>query len=252
MREADIIYAEDTRRSSTLLQRLGLSRPLRSYFAGNEDARSEEIAERLRSGETVALLTDAGMPSISDPGVTAARAAHFAGAKVTVIPGPSAVTAALAISGLPSDRFVFEGFLPRKASGRRALIESLTAEPRTIVIFASPKRIVDDLRDLAAALGSHRPIAVTRELTKVHEEVWRGPLGMAVNEFERRDSIKGEITVVIGPTPVVAADLTAAATAAREAIDSGAKPSEAVREAAAAYNVSRRLLYQEVIASNGP
>jgi 16S rRNA (cytidine1402-2'-O)-methyltransferase len=247
LRSADIIYAEDTRRSSYLLQTLGLSRALRSYFAGNESARAAELAERLGAGAVVALLTDAGMPSISDPGLTAARAAHLAGARVTVVPGPSAVTAALAVSGLPSDRFVFEGFLPRKKGGREARLAELEAEARTIVLFAAPSRIVADLEDLARALGGSRPVAVTRELTKLHEEVWRGSLAMAVAEFGGRPSIKGELTVVIGPRPVVAADLNAAASAARAAIETGVAPSEAVREAAAAHQVSRRLLYQEVI-----
>ena len=128
-----------------------------------------------------------------------------------------------------------------------ALLEELKEETRTIVLFASPHRLVADLKDLAAALGNLRAVAVTRELTKLHEEVWRGGLAMAVSEFASRDSIKGEITIVIGPKPVVAADLGQAATAARQAIESGAKPSEAVREAAAAHGVSRRLLYQEVI-----
>ena len=249
LQAADIIYAEDTRRSSYLLQRLGLSRPLRSYFAGNEAARAEELGDRLRRGETVALLTDAGMPSISDPGLTAARAAHAAGATVTVVPGPSAVTAALAVSGLPSDRFVFEGFLPRKQSGRERLLEELAEETRTIVLFASPNRVAKDLEDLAAALGSHRPVAVTRELTKIHEEIWRGGLAMAAADFADRASVRGEITIVIGPKPVVARDLAAAVAAARSAISSGTAPSEAVREAAAAHQVSRRLLYQEVIAN---
>ena len=251
LRTADVIYAEDTRRSSHLLQTLGLSRPLRSYFAGNEAGRAEELAARLAKGATVALLTDAGMPAISDPGLTAARAAHAAGARVTVVPGPSAVTAALAVSGLPSDRFVFEGFLPRKRAGRRALLAELATEPRTIVLFASPARVVTDLEDLAGALGSHRPVAIARELTKLHEEVWRGGLAMAAAEFASRPTIKGEITIVIGPKPVAAADLTAAVTAARAAIDGGATPSAAVREAAAAHGVSRRLLYQEVIAGSG-
>ncbi len=247
LRSADVIYAEDTRRWSYLLLTLGLSRPLRSYFAGNESARAEELTGRLEAGEVVALLTDAGMPSISDPGLTAARAAHLAGARVTVIPGPSAVTAALAVSGLPSDRFVFEGFLPRKRRGREALLTELEAEPRTIVLFAAPSRVVADLEDLANALGASRPVAVTRELTKLHEEVWRGSLAMAVAEFGGRRSIKGELTIVIGPKPAMAADLTAAAEAARAAIETGVAPSEAVREAAAAHRVSRRVLYQEVI-----
>ena len=248
LRSADIIYAEDTRRSSYLLQTLGLSRPLRSYFAGNEAARAEELAGRLEAGEVVALLTDAGMPSISDPGLTAARAAHKVGAKVPVIPGPSAVTAALAVSGLPSDRFVFEGFLPRKKGGRDVRLAELEAETRTIVLFVAASRVVADLEDLATALGGSRPVAIVRELTKLHEEVWRGSLAQGVAEFGGRNSIKGELTIVIGPKPVVAADLNAAAEAARAAIETGIAPSEAVREAAASHRVSRRLLYQEVIA----
>jgi 16S rRNA (cytidine1402-2'-O)-methyltransferase len=252
LRSADVIYAEDTRRSSYLLQTLGLSRPLRSYFAGNEAARAEELAGRLEAGEVVALLTDAGMPSISDPGLTAARAAHTVGAKVTVIPGPSAVTAALAVSGLPSDRFVFEGFLPRKKGGRDARLAELESETRTIVLFAAASRVVADLEALANALGGSRPAAIVRELTKLHEEVWRGSLARAVTEFEGRSSIKGELTIVIGPRPVVAADLNAAVEAARAAIETGVSPSDAVREAAAAHRVSRRLLYQEVIAPGAP
>lgn len=250
LQSADVIYAEDTRRASFLLRTLGLSRPLRSYFVGNEEQRAEELGERLRAGQTVALLTDAGMPAISDPGLTAARAAHVVEARVTVIPGPSAVTAALVVSGLPSDRFVFEGFLPRKKAGRAALLRELAEETRTIVLFAAPSRLVADLIDLEAALGAHRPVAIIRELTKMHEEVWRGGLAMAVTEFDERDHIKGELTIVIGPKPVVAADLTAAAEAARLAIAAGVAPSEAVREAAAEHGVSRRLLYQEVIAAD--
>lgn len=252
LRSADVIYAEDTRRSSYLLQQLGMSRPLRSYFAGNESERAGELARRLEAGEVVALLTDAGMPAISDPGLTATRAAHLAGAKVTVIPGPSAVTAALAVSGLPSNRFVFEGFLPRKKRGRETRLAELAAEVRTIVLFAAASRVVADLEDLAQALGGSRPVAVTRELTKLHEEVWRGSLTMAVAEFGGRPSIKGELTIVIGPKPVVAADLNAAAKEARASIEAGVAPSEAVREAAAAHHVSRRLLYQEVIAPGPP
>lgn len=250
LRGADVIYAEDTRRSSYLLQTVGLSRPLRSYFAGNESARAAELGERLREGQVVALLTDAGMPAISDPGLTATRAAYQAGATVTVVPGPSAVTAALAVSGLPSDRFVFEGFLPRKKAGRTALFAELAAEPRTIVLFASPSRVAGDLAELADVLGAQRPVAVVRELTKIHEEVWRGSLSRAATEFGARSSIKGELTIVIGPKPVAAADLNAAAETARSAIEDGTPPSEAVREAAAAHNVSRRLLYQEVIAGS--
>ena len=150
---ADIVYAEDTRRSSKLLEALGVEQTLRSYFAGNEAARSSELAGHLAEGATVVLLTDAGTPSISDPGLSAVHAAVSVGAGVTVVPGPSAVTAALAVSGLPSERFVFEGFLPRKGGVRSTRLAALATEARTVVLFAGKGKVARDLRDLADAWG---------------------------------------------------------------------------------------------------
>ena len=166
LRSADIVYAEDTRRSAVLLDRLDARRPLRSFFVGNEKVRSAEIAQHLQAGETVALLTDAGMPGISDPGLSAVRAAVSVGANVTGIPGPSAVTLALALSGLPADRFVFEGFLPRRGAERSRRLDDLASEPRTSVVFCSPRRLAADVADLTARLGRDRPVVVCREMTK--------------------------------------------------------------------------------------
>ncbi|MCJ7724857.1 MAG: rRNA small subunit methyltransferase 1, partial [Acidimicrobiia bacterium] len=154
---ADIVYAEDTRRARVLLQHLGVDCPTRSYFVGNEADRSIEMAGRLSAGETVALITDAGTPGIADPGLTAVRAAIEAGATVTGVPGPSAVTLALAVSGLPADRFVFEGFLPRKGRRRAERIRSLRTEERTVVLFCAANRLAADLTHLAGEIGMERP-----------------------------------------------------------------------------------------------
>jgi 16S rRNA (cytidine1402-2'-O)-methyltransferase len=243
---ADVVYAEDTRRARILLGHLGVDAPCRSYFAGNEQQRSVEIAERLGAGETVALLTDAGTPGISDPGLTAVRAAVEAGAMVTGVPGPSAVTLALAVSGLPADRFVFEGFLPRSGRDRTERVAALASETRTVVLFCSPRRLAADLADLAAAGFAGRPCVVCRELTKIHEEVWRGTLDEAARHWSA-DSARGEVTVVLGGVPPAAPDLDAAETEARARIEHGQRPSAAVRTVASEMGVPRRELYERVI-----
>ena len=172
----DQIAAEDTRRTGRLLAHLQLvDRPLISFFEGNERERTEEVLRRLRDGTTVALVTDGGMPTVSDPGFRLVRACAAEGIDVRVVPGPSAAIAALAISGLPTDRFVFEGFLPRKAGERRARFVALARDPRTIVVFESPKRVRSMVTEALDALGD-RPAAVARELTKLHEQVLRGML----------------------------------------------------------------------------
>src|SRR5215475_5452846 len=169
---ADIVAAEDTRRLGRLAHDLGIEITGRvvSYFEGNEERRTPELADALAAGSTVAVVTDGGMPSVSDPGFRLVRAAIDAGVEVTAAPGPSAVTTALAVSGLPSDRFCFEGFLPRKPGERRAAFAALAEEPRTLVFFESPHRIADTLQDLALAFGEDRPAALCRELTKTYEE----------------------------------------------------------------------------------
>ena len=173
-----------------------MDRPLLSFFEGNERERTEEVLRRLRDGATVALVTDGGMPTVSDPGFRLVRACAAEGIDVRVVPGPSAAIAALAISGLPTDRFVFEGFLPRKAGERRARLEALATDPRTIVLFESPKRVRAMLAEALDVLGD-RPAAVARELTKLHEEVLRGRLSELPAVLDAA-TLKGEIVVVIG------------------------------------------------------
>jgi len=247
---ADIVAAEDTRRLSRLARDLGVALGGRvvSYFEGNEERRTPELVEALRAGQTVAVVTDGGMPSVSDPGFRLVRAAVDAGIPVTVAPGPSAVTTALAISGLPSDRFCFEGFLPRKAGERRSRLAELATEPRTLVLFEAPHRVADTLADLAAAFGADRPGAVCRELTKTYEEVRRGGLGELAG-WAAAGEPRGEITLVVAGAPARTgrppdADLRAAV-AAREA--AGASRRDAIAEVAREYAVPRREVYQLVV-----
>ncbi|NNL13106.1 MAG: 16S rRNA (cytidine(1402)-2'-O)-methyltransferase [Acidimicrobiia bacterium] len=240
---ADIVYCEDTRRSGKLMSALGVKAPLRSYFVANEAARAGELADHLRQGETVVLITDAGMPTVADPGLTAVRAALDVEAVVTVVPGPSAVTAALAVSGLPSERFVFDGFLPRKQEQQRARLGDLATEPRTIVLFVAASRAERELSVMAETIGPDRPVAVARELTKLHEEVWRGTLAEAADHY-REHPPKGELTVVVGGAPVVPGDMEAAIESVQRLVEDGALFSEAVKRAAGAHEVRRRLLYE--------
>jgi 16S rRNA (cytidine1402-2'-O)-methyltransferase len=240
---ADLVYAEDTRRARILLTHLGVSRPVRSYFAGNEAARAVELGGRLAAGETVALLTDAGVPTISDPGLSAVRAALNAGAVVTGVPGPSAVTLALAVSGLPADRFVFEGFLPRRGERRAERLSTLAGEPRTLVFFCATGRLAADLDDLAAALGGERPCVVCRELTKLHEEIRRETLGEAGRHWAESPA-RGEVTLVVGGAPAPAPDLAAALARVEEMVAAGSALSTACRVVAAEQGVRRRALYE--------
>lgn len=246
LRAADVVYAEDTRRTAILVQHLGLNPTVRSYFVGNEEDRSAELGERLAMGATVALVTDAGTPGVADPGVSAVRAASRAGAVVTVIPGPSAVTAAVAVAGFGSDRFAFEGFLPRKGEARRQRLEQLAIEERATVVFAATRRVADDLAALAAAIGPEREAVVARELTKVHEEVWRGTLGEAAEHWQRNEP-RGEFTIVIAPRPAEAPSLTDALVAVSAEVRAGATLSAAVRSVAAELGVARRALYQAAL-----
>src|SRR3954452_4786881 len=199
---ADVVAAEDTRRLLRLARDLDVTVAGRivSYFEGNEERRTPDLVEALRDGAVVAVVTDGGMPSVSDPGYRLVRAALDAGFPVTAAPGPSAVTTALALSGLPSDRFVFEGFLPRSGSGRRSRLRELAAEPRTMVFFEAPHRIADALADLVATFGPDRPAAVCRELTKTYEEIRRGPLA-ELADGAAEDEPRGEITLVVGGAP---------------------------------------------------
>jgi 16S rRNA (cytidine1402-2'-O)-methyltransferase len=246
LQSADLIYAEDTRRAAKLLHALDVSTGVRSFFVGNEQRRAVELRERLEAGNTIALITDAGMPAIADPGLSAVRAALEADAEITAIPGPSAVTTALAVSGLPTERFVFEGFLPRKAGERRTRISELAAETRTAVLFSGKAHLVADLADLADGLGGQRTVVVARELTKVYEEVWRGTLADAVATWSSRE-VRGEFTLVLGGAEPRSAPIDQLVAEVRDATEAGESMADAVRRIATESGVSRRGLYQAVL-----
>ena len=205
---ADVIGCEDTRRTRALLTAAGVAgKRLVAVHEHNEAQRAEEIATLVRGGARVALVTDAGMPAISDPGQRVVAAVAAEGLRVDVVPGPSAVVTALVASGLPCERFTFEGFLPRKGSQRRRRLASLAGEPRTVVLYEAPHRVQETVADLAAVCGGDRPVALARELTKLHEEVWRGTLNEAVAHLTDR-APRGEYVVVVGgaPPPLDATD----------------------------------------------
>jgi 16S rRNA (cytidine1402-2'-O)-methyltransferase len=206
LESADAVAAEDTRHTGALLQALGIARPLLSLHTHNEAQRVPEIVARLAAGETIALVSDAGTPLLSDPGYELVRAATDAGMEVESIPGPSAITAALAIAGLPVSRFCFEGFLPSRERERRAHLSSLADEPRTLVFFEAPHRIAATLVDLAAELGSERRAVVARELTKAHQTIYRGTLAELAQRAAKEDNFRrGEITIVVAGAPAAAA-----------------------------------------------
>lgn len=192
------IACEDTRTSGVLLSHYNIDNPTFSFHQHNEHKKVEHLLNLLDARQDVALISDAGMPGISDPGFLAVRAAHKAGHRVSVIPGPDAATTALVASGLPCDKYAYEGFLPPK-KGRQKRLKQLIDEERTLVIFESPHRLLKLLDELYGYLGSQRYIAVARELTKKFEEVVRGPLEEVKLKFETRDEIKGEIVVVVAP-----------------------------------------------------
>jgi 16S rRNA (cytidine1402-2'-O)-methyltransferase len=243
--EADVIFAEDTRRSGVLLKHLGVKGRLRSYHAGNEKSQAQVLEGLLSDGSNVALITDAGTPAISDPGMSAVAAARRVGAVVSLVPGPSAATGALAVSGLPSDRFVFEGFLPRKGRGRRDRLNSLATDQRTAVFFIAPHHFLEDLTELHKALGE-RKVCVARELTKSFEEVWWGTLSEAISEWTAREP-QGEVTLVVGGGAAGPVDVASALADVKSSIDGGTPMTQAVKEVAAATGMARRKLYEAVL-----
>lgn len=245
LESADLVFAEDTRRVAKLLGHLGVSPRVLSLFTGNEQARSQRLLEAVRSGQTVALVSDAGTPTVSDPGATAVRSVREAGFAVTVIPGPSAVTSAVSLSGFEGDRFVFEGFLPRRGGERADRLRQIAAEPRVVVLFASPNRLAADLEDLAGVSDPARQVAVMRELTKVHEEVWVGTLEDAVTRWET--PVKGEITLVLGPLPQRPPSIDEAVVEARRLLSEGNSVSESARIVSEDLGVSRRQVYETLI-----
>ena len=244
----DLIAAEDTRRTGRLLQHLGIGgKRLVSFFEGNEGRRTEELLEELRHGADVAVVSDAGMPGVSDPGYRLVVACVEAGLSVDVAPGPSAVLAALVISGLPTDRFVFEGFLPRSASGRRARLEALGGEPRTIVLFESPRRVNGTLGDLPP----DRRVALIRELTKRHQEVLRGTAAEVLDAVRGRE-LKGEVVLVIEGSEPPGLDLDAAVRMAGELVRGGARKRDAARRAAKHAGLPASAIYAGLLEERAP
>jgi 16S rRNA (cytidine1402-2'-O)-methyltransferase len=251
--EADVVAAEDTRRLRRLTSELGVvvSGRVVSYFEGNERERTPELLQALIDGQTVVVVTDAGMPSVSDPGYRLVAAAIEADVEVTAVPGPSAVLTALALSGLPVDRFTFEGFLPRKPGERGRRLAELAEEPRTMVFFEAPHRLTASLEAMRDAFGSDRRAAVCRELTKTYEEVKRGPFDELVTWS--KDGVRGEITIVVAgadPDKVMTPEQLAAEVATDE--DAGTPRKQAIADVAKRFNVPKRTVYDAVLAARDP
>jgi 16S rRNA (cytidine1402-2'-O)-methyltransferase len=244
---ADVVAAEDTRRLKRLCADLGISPSgaVLSYHEHNEAARTPELVERLRGGERVVVVTDAGMPSVSDPGYRLVAAAVEAGVHVTCVPGPSAVLMALAVSGLPVDRFCFEGFLPRKGGERSRALEALADERRTMVFFEAPHRIEASLRAMAEAFGSDRHAAVCRELTKTYEEVRRG--GLAELADWAAEGVRGEITVVVAGATARATSVEEVLPGIRDRVAAGERLKDVCAEVAARTGLSKKALYDTAI-----
>ena len=247
---ADVIAAEDTRRFMGLAARLGLtySGRLISLFDHNERSKASEIAQQIESGARVVLLTDAGMPAVSDPGYHVVKEVVSRDLPVTAVPGPSAVFTAIALSGLPSDRFTFEGFVPRKAGERGRLLTDLAGERRTMVFFESPHRIQTTLADFVTHFGADRPMTLSRELTKTYEETLRGTTQSIYEQVVARDGLKGELTVVVAGAPEVsdtsAADLTEDVA---QLVESGMRAKDAAAHIAKIHGLKSRDVYEEYI-----
>ncbi|MDQ6834860.1 MAG: 16S rRNA (cytidine(1402)-2'-O)-methyltransferase [Actinomycetota bacterium] len=237
LREADLVACEDTRRTRILLDRYGVAGRLVSYHEHNERARSDELVAQMRDGATVALVSDAGMPLVSDPGLILVQACMAAGLGVEVLPGPSAALSALVASGLAAERWQFVGFLPRKKTELQRVLQA----PDTLVAFESPNRLAASLQALAA-LDPDRPVAVCRELTKRHEEIVRGSAAELAQRYAGAPP-KGEIVLVLGPATTKTIDLEMPLTQLRKLIDAGAKPRPAARVVAELTGVSANALY---------
>ena len=246
----DLVVAEDTRRTGRLLQSIGVRTKLRSFFDGNERERTPTIVRELAEGRSVALVSDGGMPLLSDPGYRLVTACIGAGIEVRVVPGPSSVLAALVVSGLPTDRFAFEGFLPRTAGERRARLAAVARDPRTLVFFESPRRVPAMLRDVIATLGDRR-VALCRELTKLHEEVRRGTITEVLASFEGAP-LRGEVVVVVeGDLVGAVVDVAAAIAEARALADAGARKRDAAHTVADRLGISANELYRALLDTDG-
>lgn len=245
----DVIAAEDTRRTGRLLRSLGIRVPLVSMFEGNEEVRAKELVARLAEGEDVAVVTDGGMPSVSDPGYRVVRLAVDEGFEVRVVPGPSAAIAALVVSGLPTDRFAFEGFLPRRPGDRGRRLGALRHDQRTLVFFESPRRVHTLLREIVAVFGDRR-VAIARELTKLHEEVLRGSAAELLADFGE-EGLRGEVAVVVeGARGPEEPDRDALVAEVRRLMEHGMRTRDAARAVAERHGASANALYRAALAED--
>ncbi len=247
LKEVDLVAAEDTRHSRRLLTHFGIGARLTSYFEHNEAAKGERLVEELRAGKSVALISDAGTPAISDPGYLLVRRCRDEGIAVVAVPGPSAAVAALSISGLPTDRFSFEGFLPARSAGRKAAFRTVAKEGRTAIFYEAPHRLAASLRDLASELGEEREVAVARELTKMHEELFRGSAKEALEHFGAQ-KVRGEIVLLVAPAPEEKpAGTVREALLRRQREKSNLSMKEIVREVAKEFGLPGSDVYREAL-----
>ena len=252
LRAVNLVAAEDTRRTGRLLAHFGIEARMVSLFEGNEARRTEELLEELRSGRDVAVVSDAGMPGLSDPGHRLVRACVEEGIEVRVVPGPTAAVSALVVSGLPADRFAFEGFLPRRAGERRLRLREVAGDRRTLVLFESPRRVVTLLREVLAELGDRR-VAIARELTKLHEEVIRGRASEVLVTIHDL-GLRGEVVVVIeGSREPEALDLEELVAEARALVAAGRRKRDAAAEVARKRGASANAIYRVLVETrSGP
>lgn len=246
----DAILAEDTRVTAKLLSIHGLKKPLIAVHDHNEQAISRQVADRIRAGEALALVSDAGTPMVSDPGFKLVRALIEADLPVIPLPGPSSALAALVMSGLPPDRFMFCGFLPPKMAARRTVLEQLKSVPSTLIFLESPSRLAAALTDMAEVLGP-RPAAMARELTKFYEECVRGELRALAEDFANREPPKGELVIVVGPPPEAPQTDERSLDEALRAAMSGAPLGQAASDVAQAFNLPRRTVYERALVLSG-
>jgi 16S rRNA (cytidine1402-2'-O)-methyltransferase len=246
LREADLIACEDTRQTRKLLDHYEISQPTISYHEHNEAERSVELASRLAAGATIALVSDAGMPLVSDPGYRLVRAAIELGVPVQAIPGPSAALTALAAAGLPTDAFRFGGFLPAKQGQRAKALEALAGEHATLIFYEAPHRILESLEAIEQTLGP-RPVVVARELTKIHEEYVRGTPAEVRAQLESRDAVRGEITLLIGKATEPMHDDTPLDQAVEKLMESGTPRMDAIKQVARQRGLSKREVYDQLL-----
>jgi len=243
LREVALIAAEDTRHSRKLLHHFGIKTPMISCHEHNEQQRQEQLIGRLQAGESIALISDAGTPAIADPGYRLVRACHAAGVPVVPIPGASAIITALSAAGEPTDRFVFEGFLPSKAVARESVLRAVRDEPRTVVCYEAPHRLLDTLRTIAAIWGEVRPMVVARELTKLHEELFRGTVAEALDLFGTA-RIRGELVLILPPYAAAAPERDMAAVLKQLLVEGNLSRKAAVKQVAKEFGVASDEVYR--------